>query len=284
MLPNNTSKTLGPIETNIVARLTYEKKLIVTVEDLDQLFKLAPEDRKQVVFRLKRKKILTPIKRGVYAFSPLEAGPEGTGIDELLIPPLFFPKKNYYVGYSTMFNYYGFSEQLFQTVYVLNTTLRMERIICGISYKFIRIPESRIYGQEIIKVKNTDVLVSSKERTLIDLLYFNKPVGGINSAVQIFKQVIEEKKCDIKKLVACAARFPNITIRKRIGLILDDLGIADTTLSPLIKSVEKTALSSFTGSRKGTLNKKWRAIVNPSTTLKDSLPRRQAGALGKRAS
>ena len=170
MIPKNTSKTLGPIETNIVARLTYEKKTIVTTGDLDQLFKLSPEDRKQVVFRLKKKKILTPIKRGVYAFSPLESGPEGTGIDELLIPSLFFPQKNYYIGYSTMFNYYGFTEQLFQTVYVLNTTMRMERIICGISYKFIKVPENRIYGQEVIKVKDTDVVVSSKERTLIDLL------------------------------------------------------------------------------------------------------------------
>ena len=45
MTPNNTSKTLGPIETNIVARLTYEKKAIVTVEDLDRLFNLSPADR-----------------------------------------------------------------------------------------------------------------------------------------------------------------------------------------------------------------------------------------------
>ena len=64
MTPKNTSKTLGPIETNIVARLTYEKKTIVTVRDLDEFFKLPPENRKQVVFRLKKKKILTPIKRG----------------------------------------------------------------------------------------------------------------------------------------------------------------------------------------------------------------------------
>lgn len=264
MKPKNTSKTLGPIETNIVARLTYEKKTIVTVEDFDQLFKLSPEDRKQVVFRLKKKKILTPIKRGAYVFSPLEAGPEGTGVDELLIPPLFFPQKNYYIGYSTMFNYYGFTEQLFQTVYVLNTSMRMERIICGISYKFIRVSEKRMYGQEVIKVKDTDVIVSSKEKTLIDLLYFNKPVGGINTAIQVFKQIVEEKKCDIKKLVEYAARFPNITTRKRIGLILGELDITDTILRPLIKSVEKTAVSSFDGSRKGKLNKKWRIIVNDS--------------------
>ncbi len=56
MAPKNTPKILGPIETNIVARLTYEKKAIVTVEDLDRLFNLSPEDRKQIVFRLKKKK------------------------------------------------------------------------------------------------------------------------------------------------------------------------------------------------------------------------------------
>src|SRR4030043_654496 len=145
MTPKKTAKVLGPIETSIVARLTYEKKTIVTAKELDQLFNLSPEDRKQVVFRLKRKKILATIKRGVYAFSPLEAGPEGTGIDELLIPPLFFPKKNYYVGYSTIFNYYGFTEQFFQTVYVLNTTMRREKIMCGISYKFIKISKNRLY-------------------------------------------------------------------------------------------------------------------------------------------
>jgi predicted transcriptional regulator of viral defense system len=264
MTPKNTSKILGPIETNIVARLTYEKKTIVTVEDLDRLFNLSPEDRKQVVFRLKKKKILSTIKRGVYAFSPLEAGPEGTGVDELLIPPLFFPQKKYYIGYSTMFNYYGFAEQLFQTVYVLNTTMRMERIICGISYKFIRIPENRMYGSETIKVKDTNVNISSKERTLIDLLYFNKPVGGITSAVEVFTEIVKSKKCDIKKLVNYAACFPNITTRKRMGLILEEVGIPDSTLKPLIKSVEKTAVSSLDGSRKGTLNKKWRVIVNDS--------------------
>lgn len=264
MIPKNTSKSLGPIETNIVARLTYEKKTIITAEDLDRLFNLSPNDRKQVVFRLKKKKILSPIKRGVYLFSPLEAGPEGTGVDELLIPPLFFPKKNYYVGYSTMFNYYGFTEQLFQTVYVLNNSIHMKRIICGISYKFIRIPENRMYGSETIKVKDIDVNISSKERTLIDLLYFNKPVGGITSAVEIFKEIVKNKQCDIKKLIEYAARFPNITTRKHIGLILEKLGITDDLLKPLIKSMDNTAISSLNGTRKGRLNKKWRIIVNDS--------------------
>lgn len=264
MASNNTSMILGPIETSIVSRLTYEKKSIVTANDLDLLFNLSADDRKQIVFRLKRKKILSPIKRGVYLFSPLEAGPEGTGIDELLIPPLFFPKNNYYVGYSTMFNYYGFTEQLFQTVYVLNTSIRMERLICGLSYKFIRIDKNRMYGLATIKVKDTDVNISTKERTLIDLLYFNKSVGGTGSATDILREIVKNNKCDMGKLIEYAARFPNITTRKLIGVILEGLGISDNNLKPLIKSVQKTAISSLSASRKGTLNKKWRVIVNDS--------------------
>jgi predicted transcriptional regulator of viral defense system len=264
MRPKNTSKTLGPIETNIVARLTYEKKTMVTAKDMDQLFNLSPEDRKQIVFRLKKKKIFSTIKPGIYVFSPLEAGPEGMGVDELLIPPLFFPKKNYYVGYSTMFNYYGFTEQLFQTVYVLNTTKRMEKIICGLSYKFIKIMKNRIYGIEKIKIKDEEVNISSKERTLIDLIYFNKPVGGIINASKVFTEMVNNDKCDIKKLIEYAACFPNIKTRKRIGLLLDEAGVPENILKPLLKSIEKTSIGSFNSSRKGTLNKKWRVIVNDS--------------------
>ena len=99
---------------------------------------------------------------------------------------------------------------------------------------------------------------------MVDLIYFNKPVGGIKSAEAILKQFVMGKKCDIKKLVEYAARFPNIKMRKRIGLILEELDLAQAMLKPLVNSVKKTAVSTFTGSRKGTLNKKWRVIVNDS--------------------
>jgi len=47
-------------------------------------------------------------------------------------------------------------------------------------------------------------------------------------------------------------------------LILDDTGVPENILKPLIKSIEKTSIGSLNGSRKGTLNKKWRVIVNDS--------------------
>ncbi len=262
MNQKSTYKSLGPIETKIVSRLSYEKKHIVRAKELDDLFDLLPEDRKQIVFRLKKKNILLTIKPGIYAFSPLETGPQGTGVNEFLIPPIFFPKKNYYIGYSTMYNYYGFTEQLFQTVYVLNTTKYMEKIICGLSYKFIKISENRFYGIEKITVKDEEVNISSKERTLVDLIYFNKPVGGVKKASNILKEFVNQNKCDTVKLIKYAVKFPIIKTRKQIGLILDETKIEKKLLIPLVKSVEKTSIIAFGKSRKGTINKKWRVIIN----------------------
>ena len=264
MKKNNTFKGLGPKETGFVARLSYEKKTIVSVDEIDSFLPSNYKYRKQFVYNLKQKKILTPIKRGFYIFTPIESVRSGVRVNELIIPSVFFPRKNYYIGYSTMFNYYGFIDQLFQTVYVINTSLSKERTVCGVSYKFLEVPKNRMYGVETIKVQGSDVLVSSRERTLVDMIFFNKPVGGINSAIGILKKEIEKGSCNINKLIEYASLFPNVTVRKQIGVVLESMGIDSSTLRSLIKSVEKTSLSSLTGSRRGTLNKTWRVIVNDS--------------------
>ena len=161
-----------------------------------------------------------------------------------------------------MFNYYGFTDQQFQAVYVLNPRISRERTIAGISFKFVKITPEKMYGLETIRIKGKDVIVSSKERTLVDLIDYNKPVGGIDAAAVILERFVKEKKCDIKKLIQWAVRFPKIKTRKRIGLILEKAGVGGSLLKPLEKSVKQTSLISFTNSRKGTINERWRSIVN----------------------
>ena len=154
MQDNTIDKYLGPKETQVIARLSYEKVSIVTKEQFDEWFKFNQSLRKQLIFRLKKKGILTTIKRGVYFYSPLESGPAGSNINEFLIPPVFFPKGNYYIGYATMYNYYGFTDQLFQVMYILNTSLQREKVIGSMRFKMIKISPNRMYGLEKIKVKD----------------------------------------------------------------------------------------------------------------------------------
>ena len=148
---NTTNKYFGPKETEVIARLSYEKVSLFTKEQFDRWFGFNQDLRKQVIFRLKKKGILTTIKRGVYFYSPLESGPAGSSINEFLIPPVFFPGGNYYIGYSTMYNYHGFTDRVFQVMHVLNTSLQREKTVGGVRFKMVKISPKRMYGFEKIK-------------------------------------------------------------------------------------------------------------------------------------
>lgn len=264
-MKNNTAKKyLGPKETEVIARLSYEKATLITKEQFDRWFEFKPALRKQIIFRLKKKGILTAIKRGVYFYSPLESGPAGSSINEFLVPPVFFPKGNYYVGYSIMYNYYGFTDQIFQTMYILNTSLQREKTIGSMRFRMVKIPLQRMYGLGKIKIKDTEVIVSDKERTLIDMFYFSGPVGGLNTAFEILKEQVKNRKVNISKLVKYTVKFPNISTRKRIGLVLEKAGINYKRLEPLLKTVRKTSLVTLypSKSRKGKINTTWKVIEN----------------------
>jgi len=266
-MKNNTiDKYLGPRETEVIARLSYEKVSLITKEQFDRWFKFNQALRKQVIFRLKKKGILTAIKRGVYFYSPLESGPAGSNINEFLIPSIFFPKGNYYVGYATMYNYYGFTDQLFQVMYILNTSMQREKAVGNTRLKMVKIPESRMYGLEKIKVRDAEVIVSGRERTLIDLVYFPEPIGGMKKAFEILKEQIKSRKTDIAKLIKYALKFPDTSTVKRIGFILEKAGLNNRKLMPLLKAAKKTSLINLypSKSRKGRINRKWMVIENAS--------------------
>lgn len=266
MKKTTTDKYLGPKETEVIARLSYEKASLVTREQFGSWFKFNKALLNQIIFRLKKKSILTAIKRGVYFFSPLESGPAGSSINEFLVPPVFFPKGNYYIGYSTMYNYYGFTDQLFQEMYILNTSVQRNKTIGNMRFCMIKTPQNRMYGLERIKIRDTEVFVSDRERTLVDLMLASQPVGGMGQAFEIFKDQVRGGKVDRKRLIKYALKFPSIVTRKRIGYALEQAGIKEKELAALQKSIRKTSLVPLfpSKSRKGKINKKWMVIENAS--------------------
>ena len=165
-----------------------------------------------------------------------------------------------------MYNYYGYTDQIFQTFYVLNTSRQRERIICGIPFKLVKISPKRMYGLENIEISGSEIMVSDRERTLVDLIYFPNPVGGLKKAFEILEKEASSGKSDIKKLIKYTVSFPAISTRKRIGFVLDRCDISGKILTPLEKSIRKTSLITLNGSklRRGTINNKWKVIIDAS--------------------
>ena len=128
-------------------------------------------------------------------------------------------------------------------------------------------PANRLYGLEKVKIRESQVIVSDRERTLIDLVYFPDPVGGLKQALELFQEASLSNKTDLKKLIKYTSIFPSVSTRKRIGFVLEKAGVSKPMLAPLLKSVKnRNTLVTLYGSetRRGEINNIWKIIIDDS--------------------
>jgi len=255
----NTFNSFGKNETALITKLSYYDKEIVSFDELKNYMPQNYKYAKQAIYNLKKKKILTPVKRGVYFFNPMWSLPAGRQINSLKIGNIFFPKKNYYLGYYNMFNFYGLTEQMPRSTFFINTTLSATKIINGLEFKFVKLKKEFFYGIEDVEISGETVRASDKERTMIDFIdYWN-----FDEARKKIADILKKRQCDIQKFIDYALRFPKIKVRKISGILLDEAGISERQTKPLYKSVAKTSLIAVSRiSRRGTKNKKWGIIID----------------------
>ncbi len=254
-------KSISKDELYLISRIEYEKKNLITTEYVRKVF----GDKKKaanILNRLTRKERFIQIEKGKYILIPIKAPNQLWSPNEFILAKLWMDKVSYYIGYFTMYNYWGFTEQVPQTVFVLNTKKSCVKIIGNVKYKAIKINERKYYGIKEIKIDDEIVCISDRERTLVDFIY--NPIGSFEN----IKKVLEtnSKQIDMNKFVKYLISFPVISVRKRAGYILETLNCRDLYLKKIQKTIgnEKTytLLNPFKSSRRGKLNKYWRIIVN----------------------
>lgn len=254
---DNTIDGIGKTGMNLLARMSYEKDSLVdtaTVRKYLPDYKYIP----QLLYSLRQKGVLKPVKRGLFLYTPLESLKTGIKINEFLIPSIYLKSDEYYIGYGSALNFYSLTEQIFQEMYVLNTRISSKKIVDGNVVNFIKIRAEKLYGLSEIDVSGTKVKISDFERTLVDMIYNPSPIGSIFTAIAILKSNL--KRADIEKLIAYTTLFPEIKTRKIMGMALEDFGISERMLRPVADSVKNSSLVSFRATRSGKINNKWRVI------------------------
>ena len=92
--------------------------------------------------------------------------------------------------------------------------------------------------------------------------------GEETGALDIRKTKLEDNlnAVDLKKFIGYLIEFPVVSVRKRVGFFLQELGCQSKILKSLRRSIgEKRVLvllDPFSRSRKGKINKEWKIIVN----------------------
>ncbi len=253
-------KGLSKDELYLISRVEFEEQKLLTGEYAKKVFG-DPKKAANTLDKLKRKGRLVQIERGKYFIVPIKSPNQLWSPNEYIAAKYWMGNVPYYVGYFSMYNYWGFTEQVPQTVFVLNTRKSRTKMIGGVRYKAVKISQNKYYGIARIKIDDEDVCISDKERTLVDFIY--NPVGSFENIQKVLKDNI--KKIDIKKFIDYLARFPIIAVRKRAGYLLEEMKLPALYLNRL-KSRLGVAASFVvldpSGPRSGKINKGWGIIVN----------------------
>jgi len=254
-------KGLSKDEIYLISRSDFEKQKLITKEYTEKLFGSSKKVA-NILDRLTRKGRLIQIERGKYIVVPIKAPNQLWVPNEYITAKLWMGDIPYYIGYFTMYNYWGFTEQIPQTMFVLNTKKSCTKTIGNVRYKAIKIDKRKYFGIKTVKIEDDFVCISDKERTLVDFIY--KPIGSFGNVERILKDNLN--KIDIEKFIRYLIAFPVLSVRKRAGYFLEKLNCRKSSLKKLQKTIgNKTsyvALNPSSSSRKGKVNKDWRIIID----------------------
>lgn len=237
----------------------------MSTEKAGEILSLPRNEAALTLQRLAERGWLSRVRRGLYLVLPLEAGREGDAIEDpwLLASELFGPC---YVGGWTAAEYWGLTEQLFRSTFVVSAVRvrQSARTFLGSEFHVVRGSRERIASVLPIWHGSERVAVSDRERTIADALSTPRWVGGVRHLAEIVRAYRGSNAWNPSRLVARVAEAGSGAAFKRLGFLAERLLGDDEVLV-------KEALARRTAgnvrldpgvSTRGQLLKRWRLWVN----------------------
>jgi len=203
---------------------------------------------KKMVYQLKEKGWLVPLRRGLYFISDISS--RGfVNISPLVIAGAF--DKDSYVSLDSALSFYGLFEQMLRTMSSVTRFKSKKYVFQENTYRYLKINKNLFFGFETENIEGYYVKVAELEKVILDYFYFKNDTYSIDLLLEKLQKA--KDKIDFKKLFTYAGKFPETT-RRKLGFILDILKI-DT--EELRKTVGVKGYSKLTPNSKK-FNAKWR--------------------------
>ena len=262
---NITKNQLGKKEAGFLAKAGSHPTFSLALAR--QLLGHAKDDpTPQFLERLQRKGWIRRIRRGRFAVIPLSSGEsrspqlhEFVVAMELVSPAV--------IAYWSALSHHGMTEQLPHTVFVAtdHPVRRQPGEVLGVPYKIVSLKRDKVFGIMKDWIDEIPFSVTDREKTIIDGLDLPQYVGGVN---EIAKALTGSwKMLDERKLRKYAAKIGNTAVAKRLGFMMETLGLGD--VEALRKAVPlASGFSSLdpTMPKRGKYNRRWGLLVNATVT------------------
>jgi len=264
---------LGKLGSRLLSNLSAEKKEVFDIRDAEAASGLKGLRLGKLLHNLVKNRWVERIERGRYLILSLESGlGAGYGIDSYTMArKLVIP---YYIGFFSALEYYGITEQVSRTMFIVTIKRKRALRFHAQDYYFVTFPKKRFFGATEEWIGQFKFKISDLEKTLVDCLFMPEYSGGITEVIKAFR-----RKLDYEKLYEYALKMDNLATIKRLGYVLDALKIKTPITKKLLKKVgggyclldtggPKTQRIQFSKTglhqdlSKIKYNKKWRVIEN----------------------
>ncbi|MEP6904347.1 MAG: type IV toxin-antitoxin system AbiEi family antitoxin [Actinomycetota bacterium] len=243
-----------------------------------EAFQALPDSKEETVRKLlsdmTKRGLLMRLKNGVYFIIPYELSadlfvPEWHSVVHCLVPEI-----EHYIGYYSALQIHNLiSQPSMKEQVVVKQQIRPSEIkVKDVPFQFIYHNEKHFFGTKKIWIDSfTKVPCSDLEKTFIDCLFKPEYAGGI---VEIAKAIYASSdKIKWNKLLDYAIKFDSQAVIKRLGFLLEKLGIGQTITDDLQKIKTSSYIVLDTELPKiGKRLSRWRIQQNLETeTIKSAL-------------
>lgn len=203
--------------------LTYSKG-IIKASDVAKILEITPKQASLLLCYWEKRGWLYRVRRGAYLPIPLASTSSELAIEDpfILATELFAPC---YIGGWSAAEYWGFTDQIFQTIVVV-TGKHFDRCIQKIgttTFLLKMVRENNLFGYETEWRQGIQVMISDPTKTIIDILEDPSLGGGIQCAYDLYREYLHSKYFDLEKLISYGSLLGNRTIFKRLGFITEKL-------------------------------------------------------------
>lgn len=260
---------LGNLEQRFLSYAQLKKLSLVRSGELRDVLELTAEQERKILSRLARGGTIIRLKRGFYLVPPqLPLGGVWNPGETAILRAVMCACDNgrcQLCGWS-VFNRYGFTEQVSSRISIYNNRIYGPRTIGGREFVFIKVADRRLGGTE--KAKTPDgqkSLLPTKARAFVDAVVDWARFGTIPEAFVWIRETVEEEPGIADLIADAACRFGNQGAIRRIGYLLDKSDLSDSSRRRLCGGLRsKTSIIPLVPARpaRGSVNADWGIIEN----------------------
>jgi predicted transcriptional regulator of viral defense system len=212
------ARSLSKTEAKVILSLEADSQEMVTLEDIERRATISRAFARKLAHDLVRRGWLQRVRRGSYLLNPSRHGPDAVPDTDpfRLGSHLLSP---YYFGYATAAELEGLFPQASRVYYIVSTARWVPGRESSSRFRVVRVAPSRFFGTQSLVRRGVTLVVSDRERTVLDCLNRPELAGGMAGVAQIFG--LAKPRLDWDRFGDYLHRFANRSLTLRAGYLAE---------------------------------------------------------------